>query len=343
MVQPFTKVTYPIPHDDSGGCLFVYGNADAPHLVIMCAGFPDDQSVFQPLASRIASSCNCLVGVGCIPGYDEEKKQEQWKDGYSFEDWVACLREAVKALRAQAKDNNAKLTGIFHDWGCVAGLMYTNRSLQEGLRELIPDQLVLLDILLGPHPKTKDKPRVVIPKLTQFHTTMSLIIYQLALAKTWFLQRYVSQHLALAYLSISTVVLKVLRLLPGSDADSPHILPKTSRKAFKILYMTYPYYIAWKAILTGNARSTFRSAYLPLDLNRTPILFLWGASKHFQLHSFKAVALLERENKNGGRSRVVRVENAGHWLYLQQEDLCFEKIKTFLQELVRTSRSSSHL
>jgi hypothetical protein len=40
---PMTQLAYPIPHFDGDGSLHVFGNQNASHLVIMCAGFPDDQ------------------------------------------------------------------------------------------------------------------------------------------------------------------------------------------------------------------------------------------------------------------------------------------------------------
>lgn len=70
---PRKKVTYPIPESPEGGSLFIYGNANATKLAIVCAGFPDDHEVFLPFASHLAEEANVLVGVMCLPGYDSSE------------------------------------------------------------------------------------------------------------------------------------------------------------------------------------------------------------------------------------------------------------------------------
>jgi hypothetical protein len=129
---PTTQLAYLIPRFDGEGSLHVFGNQNSSHLVIMCAGFPDDQRAFSPLAKRLATTEGCLVGVACLPGYDGDVTSHP-KDGYSFADLVICLREAVKALRSHSTKSvdETQLTAIFHDWGVVPGFKYTNEVLAE--------------------------------------------------------------------------------------------------------------------------------------------------------------------------------------------------------------------
>ncbi len=104
-----------------------------------------------------------------------------------------------------------------------------------------------------------------------------------------------------------------------------------SASLFRLAYMSYPYLNLWRAILSGKVKSVFLNCFLPLDLKQTPVLFLYGADKLFFFHDEKELALLNREQQQGNRSRVVKVENAGHWLYLQQEEKCFQEIVNYLK------------
>jgi pimeloyl-ACP methyl ester carboxylesterase len=336
---PCTTISYPIPHDESGGTLLVYGKqTGSTHLILMCAGFPDDHSAFQPLAMEIAVSLShCLVGVACLPGYDNRPempwKKKMWKEGYSFDDWVSCLREAVKTLRRYSTSNNqAKLTLCLHDWGCVAGLQFTNQSIKDAASDLIPDQLIILDVLLGPHPKTVDKPCPVTSKLTTIYTGVATASYWVSLATTWLLQRYVSSYLAGAYFALAYAVLFILRLTPGGAVDSVYLQTK-SFDFFHLMYMAYPYFYVCKAILTNNP---LRGAFLPFDLKRTPILYLYGTAKNFHFHDPVGLELLERESQQEGhRSRVVPIRKGGHWFYHQEPQQCLEHIQAFVNELTK--------
>ena len=77
-----------------------------------------------------------------------------------------------------------------------------------------------------------------------------------------------------------------------------------------------------KEILPGN--------HLPLDLCQTPVLFLYGANKNAPLHDAQSVALLQNEYATGRKSNAICFECAGHWLYLQEPEACFEHVKDFI-------------
>ncbi len=132
--QPRKIVTYPISGDEKGGALYIFGDSTSSRIAIMSAGFPDDQSIFCPLASRLAKETGTLVGVTCIPGFDD-REDKSWtthkKEGYTWDEMVHAFREAVKVLRSEStfsstktsEKTKAELVGIFHDWAVVPGLM----------------------------------------------------------------------------------------------------------------------------------------------------------------------------------------------------------------------------
>jgi pimeloyl-ACP methyl ester carboxylesterase len=325
-------VTYPIPHDEKGGTLFLFGKVDVPQIVIMCPGFPDDQSVFFPLAKRIAA-CNCLVGVACLAGYDKGG----WREGYTFEDWVVCLKEAVKILRRQSTVSNAKFTGIFHDWGCVAGSMFTNRVLlDEDCKELVPDQLIFMDALLPPHPSsTVDTKQLSVAHRsiqTLLYTALVMFSYQTVLATCFLLQRFISKQLATWNLFVGAKIVTWLNLNPVGKKDSEHIEAKTRANMDQFLYMCYPYYYVLKSLFFDRLAQNMPGAHLPVDLQKTPILYMYGLDKNIHFHDPVSLALVETEGTKGGKSKVVKLVGAGHWMYLQQPSVCFDEIATFLKQ-----------
>ena len=150
------------------GSLKVFGTQDSKHLIIMCAGYPDNQSSFSTIASRLASECNCLVGVTCLPGYDDTIPIDAYpQEGYNFADWPVSLREAVKCLRTHSTQptDQTTFTAVFHDWGVLAGCMYTNQCLAETNKDenstsddmYTPDRVVFVDLLPFPGRNTPDR------------------------------------------------------------------------------------------------------------------------------------------------------------------------------------------
>jgi pimeloyl-ACP methyl ester carboxylesterase len=334
---PTTQLAYPIPHCDGEGSLHVFGNQDASHLVMMCAGFPDDHRAFSPFAKRLATTEGCLVGVACLPGYDGDVTSHP-KDGYSFADHAVCLREAVKALRSHSTKSvdETQLTAIFHDWGVVPGFKYTNEVLADNSKDLIPDQLVIFDVLLGMHPKTPNKPQLIEQpsKFSEVRKAVITMAYQCSYAITFLLQRYVSKYLAALHCMVMHLILKLFHCLPFSSGDFKYyaeLFPMPSASLFRLAYMSYPYLHLWHAIFSGKVKSVLTNCFLPLDLKQTPVLFLYGADKPIFFHDEKVLALLNREQQQGNRSQVVKVKNAGHWLYRQQEDQCFQEVAKYLK------------
>jgi pimeloyl-ACP methyl ester carboxylesterase len=290
--QPVTKISYPFPRCGEGD-IHLFGSRDASHLVIMCAGFPDDHKAFTPMAVRLAEECGYLVGVICLPGYGTPFDPSTFhEDGYSFADWVGSLREAVKALRSHSTKpaSKTKLTGIFHDWGVIAGLQYTNQTIEEEVKDLMPSQLVIFDVLLGYHPKAPDKPKLSEKDsaIKTIYNSLRVLSYQAFLAMAFVLQKYLPKSMIIAYLSMGAFLLKTIEFFPLSRQDFKYV-----------------------------------------DL---PVLFLYGGGKAVSLHDPKAVALLDQEQEQGNRSRSVKVEDAGHWLHWSHLDTCFQEVQQFLKE-----------
>lgn len=316
---------YPVPYGE--GTLHLHGCADAAHLVLMCAGFPDDETVFQPMAEKLAQSAHSFVGIMCLPGYESSSNFHLARDGYTFLEWVVYVQEAVKSLRALSTNPEAKLIGVFHDWGCLAGHMFANRAVESNLTDIMFDRLVLFDVLLPPHPRAH-KPLLALSPREKLFLQVG-VLYQVVLAMIWLMQRYVNRYMAWVAYTIWMQVLGLLGLLPICPDEVSNLMTRYPKQAFTMLYRTYPYYGLWKAILGKTIMQSFAGAFLPLDLNRTPVLFMYGAAKPFALHDHYALAIIEQ---NGYPCRVVSVEQAGHWLFLQQPELCFQHVKDFILE-----------
>jgi pimeloyl-ACP methyl ester carboxylesterase len=323
---PRKITTYPICDDPKAGAVFFFGEADAPNLALLCAGFPADHELFLPFASRLASEANCLVGVTCLPGFDDREDHPYTAnkiDGYSFEDMVAAMREAFKVLKAESTfSGTAKLTGIFHDWGTVPGCMFTNRAIEEKNSEICPDQIVLFDVLDFP----------IAPKDSPYQFVLS-VLYRVVLAAAFALRLYVSKIVAQIFSVFAFPTVILLRLMPTKAIDSKvGELRKQPIGLDRMIYMSYPYYNIIKAMLAGKAEETLSGKSLPKDLTKTPVLYMYGLEKRIMFHEKLAVEVLENEAKEGRRSKAIAVEDAGHYLYLQQPDICMEEVKKFIED-----------
>ena len=349
LVHPLPKMDNGDGGEDAPGRLHVFGNPrTATHLVVMSAGFPDNQQAFTPVAQRFASSGDCLVGITCPPGYDDALELTAYpKAGFTFEDWVPTLREAVKALRNYSEKpvEETTLTGVFHDWGVIMGCMYANLVVDEQEHDALGlklDRLVLYDVLLPPHRKCEDWDRSKkYENKTPWHY-FCLMAYQLFLAGAFLSSRYFPKYLTLVYYGIGSGIMQVLGTYPVSQSDTEYVEANLNVREMKVLqriwYMAYPYFQFWKQIFTGKMRDLLRPLSLPKDLVETPVLYLYGASKRYDLGDANAVELLKQQEQATGRhSRVVEVKDAGHWLYYQQPDICFDAMQEFFKATIKSN------
>lgn len=348
---PNKIITYPIGDDPIGGALYLYGNINASNIAICCAGYPDDHTCFQPFADQLAKRANCFVGVTCLPGYDDRDDHPYTvnkNDGYTFEEWTDAMQTAIKILRDISTNPNAKLTGIFHDWGVVAGMTYTNRSLRENeinktnnSNKYCPNQVVIFDVLGPPHPDTPNKPITVKPTIYEIVVEIS---YRIILATSFALRKYISKYFAQLYFIPNMIGLSILRLQPSKDVDTK-LVRKKSISLDRMIYMAYPYYNLMKTILTNTVKDVFIDLCLPKNLQKTPILYMYGLEKRIHFHDKCSIQILQREQEkqekqkqkdkkknHQHRSKVIAVENAGHWLYIQQFELCLKEVIQFVQD-----------
>ena len=334
---PRKVVPYYVADDPKGGALFLYGNPDSSNIAIFCAGFPDDHETGQAFCSNLAEKNKTLVGLMCLPGYDDSS-EKPWtthkKGGYTFDEMAATVRDAVKVLRTESTTvEKAKLTGIFHDWGVMPGLLWANRSLEDDNADS-PDELVVFDVLPTVH---KDQKKDV-PGHEQTTISEKIITwaYRIVLAIAFALQLYVSKTIALVFFVPAFTALGILGLQPTLKIDSKIFeARKPPMDPHRVIYMAYPYLNVfkemYKMIFSSKVQSVFKMMTLTKDLKKTPILYLYGTDKRIMFHDNGAVKYLEREAKeNRSKSNAIAVENAGHWLYIHQPDRCLEEVMKFM-------------
>lgn len=312
--KPDEVLQYPLPHDGVGDMHIFTGNPE--HLVLLCAGFPDNHEAMIPLAQRLKQT----AAVICLPGYDD---RNMYPDGYTIDDWVACFHSAKHVLQKRFPNasNKQQFSVLVHDWGVVAGTCFVNRYAEEEPT----NKLILLDVLAPPHKRapepTPSPEHPPASALQVFHTVLGTMSYQLSFALVFALQRYVHKYVATAWMVVSSQVLTACRLTPTRKIDALHV-NKHIKLTFNTMYMTYPYFFVYKSMLTGNAR-VFSQFFIP---TKVPVLYMYGQDKNFCFHDDKALNFVSQNN--GGK--VVGVKDAGHWLHWQQPDLVFEEIDSFL-------------
>lgn len=226
--------------------------------------------------------------------------------------------------------------------GVVFGLMNANRALKsqaaavqeeheakEARRDpLVPHQLVLLDVLLAPHRRTlhlppPPDPGPLIPQLLQNSRRFT---YPFVFAVSFFLFRHVSMWVGRFFYTNALRLMFLTGIFPLGLKDV-RVEKQRVVRGDHALYMTYMYYQTLCSLVGGRSRD-FVGAHLPLDMVTTPVLYLWGAQKKGHYHSPHDVVTIRQA---GGKSQALEVKEAGHWLFLQQADVCYEHIRGFLQ------------
>lgn len=349
-------IRYPIPGNDVGGLLHIYGcpSSSASNIILYCGGWPDDCTPFAHLAQRLATPHDdddggSLVCITCWPGFDYELyNQNKYKqEGYTFEEVSCCIREATRRLFAEYNKQTSKssdtdtsavegikkpqFTVILHDWGVAPGLMFVNRSIEEEYfnSDYIPDKVVLIDVLLGLHHKCTTQYRDVTSYTPREH--LVYLAYRGTFAVSFALLRYINATIATIACGMLWSFIGLLNLQPLKGIDV-HVLEERKMKPHHLMYTYYPYYNLFRAMLY-NKRELY-GATLPLDLVKTPVLYLYGVEKNVMFHDHRSMALLEQEENEGTSDcRVVRIEGAGHWMYHehQRPDVCEREIRAFLK------------
>mmetsp|Transcript_9284 Transcript_9284/g.19468 ORF Transcript_9284/g.19468 Transcript_9284/m.19468 type:complete len:374 (+) Transcript_9284:140-1261(+) len=312
------------------GALMLFGDTSSPRIALVCAGFADDHTVFLPFAKSLSESLDVLVGVMCLPGYDDRPEDEvPWtahqKEGYSFDEMTATIREGAKALIEASTCDNGKpeFTGIFHDWAVFPGTKFS-RNLEAEAEAgdpsaalLKPDKIVFVDVLLAPPEGATD-----IPENVATPTIMELIcttLYKIILAVGFVLQWKVHPAVGAAVALPCFLSLEIFGLGPLHDFDIkyPQALYEKPMGLSRILYMAYPYWNLLVSMASGTIDRNGEAHHG--DWKAMPILYLYGRKKKTNFHNFATLAMLEREEAEGlSLSKVVAMEEVGHYLYLQK-------------------------
>jgi len=328
------RILYPIPGDDEGGELHLFGDACSKNVAIMCAGFPDDQTVMTPLAIKL-SERGILVGVMCLPGYQYKVGEKTWRDckkyGYTFDEIVSCIREAVKALKAQSRETNPRLTGIFHDWGAPVGSIWANTCEEDGSSDA-PDELILIDVL-GPH-------RTMVKSNVDLFDLLVTIAYRFVNALSFLLGPF----LGVFSMLIGYGIIRLLRIGPlNFHKDLNMINLRIQRNQWIVqhwIYMSYIYYQMFRdAMLDKKLIHYFK---FPKDLNKCPLLYLYGTEKRVMFHYPESVEILQLEHKKClNKSNAIGFKG-GHWLYTEDQAFypCLEAISDFILEDKKTTKNT---
>lgn len=340
--EPDKIITY---GSKSNSALYLYGDASSSKMALLCAGFADDHIVFQPFAKAMSEKGGVFVGVMCIPGYDD-RADAPWtthnEDGYTFDEMVLSVREAAKILRESSTcKEKAEFTSIFHDWGVCIGAMWASR-LEEEAKDATepdptkPDKLVFVDVLVNPSPKATNVPKKEELEQPTRRAFLARHIYLYILASGFLFQRYVSRLLAPFVVFPAFIFLSIAGISPTYDFDLKSIAPLYGEKKpgpQRILYMAYPYWNIFKLGLTqGGPEAVERELSHHLDWKAMPILYLYGTKKPCMFHEMNTLKMLEKEEAEGrSLSKVVAVEDTGHFLYVQKPDVCLKHVLDFVE------------
>jgi pimeloyl-ACP methyl ester carboxylesterase len=227
---------------------------------------------------------------------------------------------------------------MLHDWGVIPGVIYANRCLKEAEEEeeggssssspgrgehAPPVKLVLFDVLPPVQAGSKDL-KGSLPE--SFYELAVHVNYRAVFAFS-FLLSHVSSLLASAYFAAASAVMFGLLgkwLNPAGTRDRGRKGP--SIKNINVLpKLCYPYYYMFRESASPGA--LLNEFHLPKQLDKCPVLFLYGAEKNTMFHSAKGLAVLEAAEGSGH----VEVSEAGHWLYLQQPDYVFPIVAKYLK------------
>jgi hypothetical protein len=265
----------------------------------------------------------CLVGVTCLPGYDRIEPWIKHPNGFTLDEIVAACGGGMHALVAQSEVDisERELTCIFHDWGCVYGLVQVNRVLEENILPLCPKQVVLFDVCGPPHPEVAKMKGI---GNMSIWSSVKIFTYQFFFASCFALQKHISVHLANLYYTVGCMALfNILPFWPCGPQDKAlmeqrHPMPPVR----KIIHMMYPYYYTMRQ----GSGSFYKQFHLP-KADATRVLYMYGLNKNVMFHSPGVVQYLEEQDPT--QAKAIAVEGAGHWLYLQREDYCLQAVLDF--------------
>ena len=269
-----------------------FGDAGAPKVLVMLAGFPDDEtSSWGDVLLYLQTSKSFRdyrIMCCCLPDYEKGsvgKAKKPW--GYTIDECVALLKSTIDK---HVPNSRQKVTLVLHDWGSLVGQLYENRFPER------VDRCVLLDVGQGLGPGK------AFPLLGPATPYAIILLYQL-----WWASAYVVSQLvwaALGELLFALYGLLVPSFMWPTTLKSQDI-PRPREEVGVAL--CYPYFQFWRAMFFSGAEQ--RRRMKPRKLS-CPALFLFGADKNVMFHSARFIA--ELDTRSDG-SRHVALD-ASHWM-----------------------------
>ena len=347
------RLTYRLlPNDDINtqeGSLHLYGDPQSQNACFFCGGFPDDHTVWEPMVQNFFLKDNFYCGVTCLAGFDGKLNYHP-ANGYKIPQMTEAFASALQTFVETRENPKSKVTVIVHDWATFIGVMAINIAVANP--NISVDQIILLDVLPKQHPNAPNLPSKSSHQSWISYSRELFVkgLYRACLTTTFILSRF-SKHLASAYVGSCLVFGRTFNLLPLGDIDFDVLAKRENHGLHDLsqsLYKCYPYYQGALSTLPGQYDKVLGGAHLPVVQQsiqggsqdqqqqwklRTPVLYMYGATKTpfgLQFHSVATVEWLHQQEDALLGGRVLKVDNAGHWLFVQQPEICYRHMKEFI-------------
>lgn len=190
--------------------------------------------------------------------------------------------------------------------------MLTTRLLDDCFQDLIPNELILLDVCMPPH-SSVDTSHLQIDYsfIESLYTWLALLAYSINFCIAFSIAYYFNPDMAVFTYLAEWKIQGWMGWEPHAFVDETHIANRyLGLDLHHLMYMAYPHYYFWRNVLLWKGE--LETSHLPMDLHKTPVLFLYGKDKNIMFHSPKTLAVLEDEFMKCHRSKAVAVPNAGH-------------------------------
>jgi hypothetical protein len=232
----------------------------------------------------------------------------------------------------------------------------------------VPTNVVYFDILFGPSSNMKNDDDDEEEKDVEYEPltlkqNVCRWLYRIVFASSFLIQRYISKPLASLHFIFNMLALNFLGLGPCyNELEIPALqtvyTKHTHVSISRRIYMQYPYwnmfkgYLPWSSSSSSSLSSSSSSSSsspsvvsinditLHDDWKTTPICYIYGNHKRTMFHDPHTVAMLKRdeqkqkESNNKRSCKVISIEDAGHFIYLQQPDLCLNAVIDFMDTTI---------
>ena len=223
-----------------------------------------------------------------LPNFGATVEEPQ---GVSFEEMIDRLDATLRHLQLPARFH---LVG--HDWGAIYAYFYAQAH-PERLASLVT---VDVGAESGDHPS--------------LFGYLLFPTYQLLFGMAFAMTRVPAVGPVAAKL--------VVQGMAAAFGDDGKAAPKRGSKPDP--YKNYPYYFAWKRILTGGS--------LDLELPHIPLMYAFGTKGLKSVMNFHNASFLERVRRMP-LGTIVPFENSGHWLMHDETEKFNAELRDFLDRV----------